>query len=95
MSLSFQLLYYKCQQINPNRVGSYITSPDWKKNKKEAANPTNKRDKYHQQSITETIINHEKIKRNSERITKIKAFVAKYKFEGINYPSEKDDSKKY
>ena len=28
------LLYYKCHKINPNRVGSYIVSPDWMKNKK-------------------------------------------------------------
>ena len=66
-----------------------------KKNKKEATNPINKRDKCHQYGITEAIINHKQIKTNPEKITKIKAFVAKYKFEGRNYPSEKDDWKKY
>ena len=29
------LLYYKCPKINPNRVGSYINSPDWEKAKKQ------------------------------------------------------------
>ena len=28
------LLYYKCHKINPNCDGSYIDSPDWKKNTK-------------------------------------------------------------
>ena len=31
------LLYHKCHKINPNRSGSYIDSPDWIKNKKDAA----------------------------------------------------------
>ena len=30
-----QLLYYKCHKKNLNRGGSYIDSPDWKKNKKQ------------------------------------------------------------
>ena len=30
-----QLLYDKCHKINPNRVGSYIDSPNWIKNKKQ------------------------------------------------------------
>ena len=31
-------------EINPNRVGSYIDSPDWIKNKKATINPINKKD---------------------------------------------------
>ena len=34
------------------------------------------------------------IKKNPEQITKIKPFIDKYNWEGINYPSEKDDWKK-
>ena len=30
-----QLLYYKCHEVNPNRSGSYIDSPDWIRNKKQ------------------------------------------------------------
>ena len=33
--------------------------------------------------------------KNPERITKIKPFIDKYDCEGINYPSEKDDQKKF
>ena len=39
------LLYYKCHEINPNRGGSYVNSPDsTKKNKKATINPINKKD---------------------------------------------------
>ena len=37
---------------------------------------------------------HIKLWRNPQRITKIKPFTNKYKWEGINYPSEKGDCKK-
>ena len=35
-----------------------------------------------------------KKKKNPQRITKIKPFINKYNWEGINFPSEKDDWKK-
>ena len=40
-------------------------------------------------------LNHEKTRKHPERITRIKPFINKYKEEGINYPSEKDDWKKF
>ena len=40
-------------------------------------------------------VNHEEIKRGPQRITKIKPFMNKYSWEGINVPSEKDDWKKF
>ena len=39
------LLHYKHHKINPIRVGSYIYSPDWIKNKKATINPINEKDK--------------------------------------------------
>ena len=41
------------------------------------------------------MLNHKEIRKNPERITKIKPVVNKYKLEGINFPSEKDAWKKY
>ena len=35
------------------------------------------------------------MKKDPERITKIKPFINKYNWEGINFPSEKDDQKKF
>ena len=37
-------LVYKFHKINANRVGSYIDSPDWIKNKKATINPVNTKD---------------------------------------------------
>ena len=37
------------------------------------------------------MLNYEEIKKDLQRITKIKLFIYKYNWEGINYPSEKYD----
>ena len=39
-------------------------------------------------------LNHEKIGKNPERMTKIEPFLNKYNCEGINFPSKKDDWKR-
>ena len=36
-----------------------------------------------------------KSKKNSQRVTKIKPFINKYNWEGINLPSEEDNRKKF
>ena len=89
-----QLLYYKCLKINFSRGGSYIDSPYWIKNKKARINPIRKKDKYFQFAVT-VMLNYEEIKKDPQIITKIKPIVYKYTWEGINYPSEKDDRKKF
>ena len=88
------LLYHKCHKINLNRYGSYMDSPAWIKNKEVTINLINKKDnKYFQHTVT-VALSHEEIKRNSPRITKIKSFINKYNWEGINFSPEKDDRKK-
>ena len=39
-------------------------------------------------------LNHDKLGKHSERITKTEPFINKTNSEGINFPSEKDDWKK-
>ena len=39
-------------------------------------------------------LNHEKTKKDLQRITKTKPFINKYNLEGINFPSEESDWKK-
>ena len=91
-----QLLYYKCRKINPNGGGSYINSPDWMiKNKKVAINPINKKDNKCFQYAATVALNYEEIKKDSQRITKIKPFINKYNWERINFPSKQDDQKKF
>ena len=41
------------------------------------------------------MLNHEQTKKHSEKITKVKPFLDNYNWEGINYPSKKDDWKKF
>ena len=69
------LLYYISHKIIPNHGGSYIGSPDWIKNRKATINPINeKNNKYFQYAVT-VALNHKKIEKDSQRITKIKPFV--------------------
>ena len=89
------LMYYKCHKINSNCVGSYIDSSDWIKNKKATINPANKKDNKCFKYARTVALNHEEIEKHDERITKIKPFINKYKWEGINFPSEKDDWTKF
>ena len=87
---SVQLLYYKCQSINFKREGSYIDSPDWIKKKKATIILKYEDDKCFQYAATVTL-NHEDIKRNPQRISKIKPFINKYDWNGIKYPSKFND----
>ena len=41
------------------------------------------------------MLNHEKFKKYLLKIIKIKAFIDNYNWEGVNYPSEKDDWKRF
>ena len=73
----FQLLYYKWHKINQNRGGSYIDSPDWIKNKKAKISRINKKDKCFQYAVT-VALKYEEIKKDPQRITKIKPFINKH-----------------
>ena len=73
-------MYYRYHKINFNRGGSYVDSPDWIKNKKAAIKPINKKDSKCFQHAVTVALNHEEIKKDPQRITKIK----KLKFLLIN-----------
>ena len=85
------LLYYKFHKIDLNRGGSYIDFFDWIKSKKATINPINKKDNICFQYAITVTLNHEKIGKNSERITKIKSFINKYNWKVTNFLSEKDN----
>ena len=73
-----QLLYYKCHKINPNCGGSYIDSRNSIKNEKNTTiNTINKKcNKCFQYAVAVTL-NHEEIKKDPDRTTKIKLFINK------------------
>ena len=62
-------------------------------NRKATINLINKKDKHFQHTVT-IALNHEKIKKDLQRITKVKPFINKYNWVRINVPSEKNDCKK-
>ena len=73
------LLLYKCDNINLNWGGSYMDSLNWIKNKKGTINPINDHGKYFQYAATVTL-NHKEVGKKLQRISKIKPFIYKYKY---------------
>ena len=83
-------MYYKHHKISLNRGRSYIDSPKWLKNKKATINPKNNDDKCFQYALT-IALNHEQIKKDPQRITKIKPFINQYNWKEIDFLSHKKD----
>ena len=89
------LLYYKSYKINPNQDGSYIDSLEWIKTKNQQWILSIKKIiNAFKIAVTVTLVNHVEIGKISQKLTKIKPFINKYKWEWISVPSEKDDCKK-
>ena len=88
------VLYYDLNKVSLNRGGSNIDSPEWLKNKKATVNPKNNDDKCFQYAKT-VALNYQSIKKDPQRITKIKPFIDQYNWKEINFPSNKKDWKKF
>ena len=80
------VLYYDFNKISLNRGGSYIDSPKWLKDKKSTINSKNNDDKCFQYAVT-LALNLDKIKRDPQRISKIKPFIDQYNWKDIDFPS--------
>ena len=91
---SVQLMYYKCHKVNFRPGGSNIDSPGWIKKIKASINLKNKDDKCFQYAVT-VAFNYGEIESHPGRVWNIKPFTNKYKWKGINYPSNIDDWKKF
>ena len=88
-------MYYSLHKISLNRAGgSYIDSPRWLKSKLATINPQNKDNECFKYAPT-AALNHEKIKNHPERISDFKPFIDQYNWNGINFPSHKEDWKKF
>ena len=87
-------LYYDFNKTSVNRGGSYIHSPKWLKDKKSTINPKNNDDKCFQYAVT-LALNLDKIKKDPQRVSKIKPFIEKYNWEDIDFPSSSKDWKKF
>ena len=65
------LLYYILHKTSLREQRSYIESPEWLKNKLATINPKNKKDDNSFQYAITVELNHQNIRRNPQRISKI------------------------
>ena len=91
---SIHLLYCKCHKVNFKDDGLNIDSPDWIKIKKATINPKNEEVQCFQYGAAVTL-NYEELKYSPERFSYIKPFINKFSWEGIKYPSQLDDWKRF
>ena len=88
------LMYYDFTKISLNRGGSYIESAKWIKDKKSARNRKNNDYKCFQYAVT-VALNRDKIKKDPQKVTKIKPFIDQYNWNDIDFPSTGKDWKKF
>ena len=91
---SVDALHYNLNKVSLSRGGSYIDFPKWLKNKKATINPKNNDDKRFLYALT-VALNYEKIKKDPQRISKIKPFTDKYNWKDIDFASHSKDWKKF
>ena len=89
------VLYYDLNKTSLDRGGSHMESQKWISAKKATINPKNKKDNKCFQYALTVALNHEKIKENPERISKIKHFINQYNSNDIDFPSTGNDWKQY
>ena len=88
------LLYYDFNKISLNRGGSYKESAKWIKDKKSTINPKNNDYKCFQYAVT-VALNHDKINKNPQRVSKIKPFIDQCNWNDIDFPFTSTDWKKF
>ena len=91
---SVDLLHYHIQKISLKISGLYVYSPKWLRNKKSTINPKNNEGKCFQYAVTATL-NYQNIKKNPQRILKIKPFINQYDWKEIDFLSHKKDWKTF
>ena len=87
-------LCYDLNKVSLSRGGSHIDSPERLKNKKETINLKNNDNKCFQYALTLTL-NCEQIKKDPQRISKIKHVIDQYNWKEISFSSHQKDWKKF
>ena len=87
-------LNYIFHKIDLKRGGSYIETPEWIENKKATIDPKNDDEKCFQYAI-KVGLNYDKMKKNHQRVSKIKKYTSQYDWSEINFLSHVDDWKKF
>ena len=89
---SVNLSYYHLQKISSKKGRSNLDSPKWLKNKKATINPKNNNNNCFQYVLT-VALNYHNIRKDPQRISKIKPFINQYDWKEIDFPSEKKTGK--
>ena len=85
---SVDLLYYHLQKTSLKRTrSSYIDSPKWLKNKKAIINPKNNDNNCFQYALT-IALTYQSIKKDPQRISKIKPFINQHNWKEIDFPAQ-------
>ena len=86
---------YHLPKTSLKRTGSSnIDSPEWLKNKKATINPKNNDDNCFQYALT-VALNYQNIKKDPQRISKIRPFIDQYDWKEVDFPSHQKDWKKF
>ena len=91
---SVNLLYYHLQKLSLKRGGWYVDSPKWLKNKKATTNSKNNDDNCFHYTLT-VALNYQNIKKDPQRISKIKLIIDQYNWKKIHFPSHSKDLKRF
>jgi len=86
---------YHCHRVDLNRGGSYIELPDWVKNKKCCINPKNKDDDKCFKWAVIAALHHKDIGDHPERISKLRSYIDRYDWSGIEFPTPSTQWKKF
>ena len=87
-------LYYDLKKTSIYRVGSYIDSPKWLRDKKSTINPRNNDHKCFQYALT-LALNLNRINKHPQTISKIKPFIDQYNWKDIDFPATSNDWKEF
>ena len=88
-------LEYHLHKISLNRGSSYISSPEWLKNKRATINPKNTRDNECFKYAIIVPLHYQEIGRDPQRISKLKPFIDDYNWKDIEFPSHSKDWRKF
>ena len=85
---SVDLLYYQLQKTSLKRTrSSYIDFLKWLKNKKSTINPKDSDNNCFQYALT-VALNYQSIKKDPQRISKIKPFINQYNWKETDFPAQ-------
>ena len=82
-------------KLNLTRGSSYIVLPNWIEKKKAVINPTNENDEECFRWAIIAALNHEGIKKDQQRISKLRPYANRYNWDDVEFPTAKKSIDKF